>query len=138
MDIVSPARRSQIMARIAGKGTKPEVAVRRVAHGLGYRFRLHRRDLPGSPDLVFPSRQLALFVHGCFWHRHAGCRLAYNPKSNVEFWQAKFKGNIARDARVLDELERLGWRVAMIWECETRDFDGLCQKLKEILEQDGK
>ncbi|MQW55260.1 very short patch repair endonuclease [Sinorhizobium meliloti] len=138
MDIVSPARRSQIMARIAGKGTKPEVAVRRIAHGLGYRFRLHRRDLPGSPDLVFPSRRLALFVHGCFWHRHPGCRLAYNPKSNVDFWQAKFKGNLARDARALEELEGLGWRVAMIWECETRDFDSLCVRLKEILEHDGK
>ncbi|TQN55376.1 DNA mismatch endonuclease Vsr [Agrobacterium tumefaciens] len=138
MDIVLPARRSEIMARIGGKGTKPEMAVRRVAHELGYRFRLHRRDLPGRPDLVFPSRRIALFVHGCFWHRHAGCRLAYNPKSNVEFWQAKFKGNVARDARVLDELEGLGWRVAMIWECETRDLNSICVKLKEILEQDGK
>lgn len=125
------------MARIVGKGTKPEMAVRRAAHALGYRFRLHRRDLPGSPDLVFPSRRLALFVHGCFWHRHAGCRLAYNPKSNVGFWQAKFEGNVTRDARAVEDLEGLGWRAEMIWECETKDFDSLCVKLKEILEQDG-
>jgi len=122
------------MSHITGKGTKPEIVVRKLAHRLGYRFRLHRRDLPGSPDVVFPRKKIALFVHGCFWHRHEGCRLSYNPKSNVEFWQAKFKINVARDARAKDELECLGWRVAIIWECETRDFDNLSVKLREILE----
>jgi DNA mismatch endonuclease (patch repair protein) len=87
------------MGRIPGKNTKPEIAVRRVAHKLGYRFRLHRRDLPGNPDIAFPGRRVALFVHGCYWHRHDACRFAYSPKSNVEFWQAKFKNNVARVAR---------------------------------------
>lgn len=122
------------MSRIAAKGTKPEMAVRKIAHGLGYRFRLHRRDLPGSPDMIFPRKKVAIFVHGCFWHRHEGCRFSYNPKSNVEFWQAKFKINAARDARAKEELERMGWRVAIIWECETRDFDNLSVKLQGILE----
>jgi DNA mismatch endonuclease, patch repair protein len=111
------------MGRIPGKNTKPEIAVRRVAHKLGYRFRLHRRDLPGNPDIVFPGRRVALFVHGCYWHRHGACRFAYNPKSNVEFWQAKFKNNVARDARAKEQLERMGWHVAVIWECETADFN---------------
>lgn len=123
------------MARIASKGTKPEIAVRQAAHKLGYRFRLHRRDLPGSPDLVFAGRKLAVFVHGCFWHRHPDCRFAYNPKSNIEFWQAKLESNVVRDARVNEELGSLGWRVAIIWECETKDFDSLSLRLREILKR---
>jgi DNA mismatch endonuclease (patch repair protein) len=133
LDIVSPARRSEIMSRIRGKETKPEIAIRKVAHRLGYRFRLHRRDLPGSPDLVFPGRKVALFSHGCFWHRHPGCRFAYDPKSNVEFWQAKFKNNVSRDACVEEKLKRMDWRVAIIWECETSDLDSLSLKLMDIL-----
>lgn len=121
------------MGRIRGKETKPEIAVRKIAHRLNYRFRLHRRDLPGSPDIVFSGRKIVLFVHGCFWHRHEHCRLAYTPKSNIEFWQAKFNNNVARDARAKNELERLGWRVAIIWECETADQTSLSLKLKEIL-----
>jgi DNA mismatch endonuclease (patch repair protein) len=134
LDIVSPARRSEIMGRIPGKETKPEIAVRKAAHRLGYRFRLHRRDLPGTPDIVFPSKKIALFVHGCYWHRHDSCRFSYNPKSNIEFWQTKFKNNVARDARAKHELERLGWRVAVIWECETAEFVSLSAKLREILQ----
>lgn len=122
------------MGRISGKGTKPEMAVRKLAHSLGYRFRLHRKDLPGTPDLVFPGRRIAIFVHGCFWHRHAGCRFAYRPKSNIEFWQTKFKNNVARDRRAEKELKRLSWRVAIIWECETSDFNSLRLKLRDILE----
>lgn len=133
LDIVSPARRSEIMRRIRDKGTQPELTVRRLIHSLGYRFRLHRRDLPGSPDLVFPGRRLAMFVHGCFWHRHEGCRFAYTPKSNIEFWQTKFKCNVFRDKRAACELEQLGWRVAVIWECETADSDSLRLKLRKIL-----
>jgi DNA mismatch endonuclease (patch repair protein) len=91
------------------------------------------KKLPGSPDLVFPRRRLALFVHGCFWHRHRGCRFAYNPKSNVEFWKGKFKNNVARDRRVRGELEGLGWNVAIIWECQTADSDRLRMELKELL-----
>jgi DNA mismatch endonuclease (patch repair protein) len=121
MDIVEPARRSQMMSRIRGRDTGPELAVRRAAHALGLRFRLHRRDLPGSPDLVFPGRRKVVFVHGCYWHRHPGCRLAYQPKSNVEFWNAKFERNVARDARVMADLERQGWSALIIWECESRD-----------------
>jgi DNA mismatch endonuclease, patch repair protein len=133
MDIVSPARRSQMMSRIRGKGSKPELIVRRMVHSLGYRFRLHARYLPGSPDLVFSRRKLALFVHGCFWHRHKGCPYAYNPKSNIEFWTRKFKSNVARDKRVRGELEAMGWRVAIIWECEAADPDSLKEELKELL-----
>lgn len=125
------------MSSIRGKETKPEIAVRKLAHRLGYRFRLHRRDLPGTPDLSFINRKCALFVHGCFWHRHEGCRFAYTPKSNVEFWEAKFKNNIARDMRVENELKRLGWRVAIVWECETSNSDCLGRKLKDILGSDG-
>jgi DNA mismatch endonuclease, patch repair protein len=134
MDIVSPAHRSKIMSRIRGKGTKPELEVRKAAHKLGYRFRLHRSDLPGSPDLVFPSKNVALFVHGCFWHRHEDCRYSYRPKSNIEFWQRKFKNNVARDGRAKVELERMGWRVVIIWECEIADSHGLDRKLREHLD----
>lgn len=132
-DIVSPARRSEMMGRIRAKGTKPELVVRSAVHRLGYRFRLHVKVLPGSPDLVFPGKQLALFVHGCFWHRHRGCPCAYRPKSNIEFWQGKFKSNVARDKRVQRELEGMGWRVATIWECETANPDSLRKELKELL-----
>lgn len=121
MDIVSREKRSAMMANIKSRNTRPEMAVRRAAHRLGLRFRLHRRDLPGSPDLVFPRRRTALFVHGCYWHRHHGCKYAYNPKSNVEFWQKKLQTNVDRDIRVRQELEVGGWNVVIIWECETRD-----------------
>jgi DNA mismatch endonuclease, patch repair protein len=132
-DTVSPDRRSEMMRRIRAKDTKPERIVRSAAHRLGYRFRLHVKDLPGSPDLVFPGRKLALFVHGCFWHRHGGCAYAYRPKSNIEFWKGKFKNNVARDRRVRRELEGMGWRVAIIWECETANPDSLREELKELL-----
>jgi DNA mismatch endonuclease (patch repair protein) len=121
MDIVDTARRSAMMAKIRGKDTKPELLVRRVAHALGYRFRLHRRDLPGRPDLVFPGRRKIIFVHGCYWHRHPGCRLAFEPKSNQEFWQEKFRANEARDQRALADLVAAGWDPLVVWECETRD-----------------
>jgi DNA mismatch endonuclease (patch repair protein) len=133
VDIVSPARRSELMGRIRGKGTKPELIVRSAAHRLGYRFRLHVKNLPGSPDLVFRSRNVALFVHGCFWHRHDGCPYCYDPKSNIEFWNQKFKNNVVRDQRVCMGLEELGWRVAIIWECETANSDSLRKRLKELL-----
>lgn len=121
------------MARIRGRDTKPELIVRQLAHGLGYRFRLHRRDLPGTPDLVFPGRRKVIFVHGCFWHRHSGCRFAYEPKSNVEFWYAKFAANTARDARVRGELEQMGWGVLTIWECEVANPEALAEILRGYL-----
>lgn len=130
MDVVSPARRSAMMARIRGRDTKPEMIVRRAAHRLGYRFRLHRRDFPGSPDLVFPRRKKIVFVHGCFWHSHEGCRFAYQPKSNVEFWGSKLRKNRERDIRVKGELECMAWDVLVIWECETVDSDLVDAKLQ--------
>ena len=120
-DIVSGRRRSEMMAGIRGRDTAPERAVRRVAHRMGLRFRLHRKDLPGRPDLVFPRHRLAVFVHGCFWHRHEGCRYAYTPKSRVAFWTRKFAENVTRDRRNEDALRDLGWRVLIVWECEARD-----------------
>ncbi|MBZ9991404.1 very short patch repair endonuclease [Mesorhizobium sp. BH1-1-5] len=132
MDIVTREQRSRMMSGIRGKNTGPELAVRKAAHALGYRFRLHRKDLSGSPDLVFPARNTVIFVHGCYWHRHEGCRYCYNPKSNVEFWTEKFKNNVARDQRVGQELQQGGWRVVTLWECETADDDGLRKRLKQI------
>lgn len=109
------------MSRVRGKDTTPEIRVRRAAHAMGLRFRLHRKDLPGRPDLVFSKHRVALFVHGCFWHRHPGCAKASTPKSRTEFWQGKFDTNVARDSRVAKELEALGWRVLTIWECDTKN-----------------
>lgn len=124
-DVLSPSQRSVNMRAIRGRDTVPELRVRRAAHAVGLRFRLQRRDLPGTPDLVFPRHRVALFVHGCYWHRHPGCRFATVPSSNTEFWTTKFAANIERDARKTRELEDAGWRVAVIWECETRDQSGL-------------
>lgn len=133
MDIISAQRRSANMARIRGRDTAPELMVRRLVHRLGYRFRLHRRDLPGTPDLVFPGRGKVVFVHGCFWHRHESCRFAYEPKSNIEFWRRKFAANQERDARVRGELERMNWQVLTIWECQTADLDALRDVITEFL-----
>ena len=122
MDTLSPRERSARMALIRGKNTKPELVVRRLVHSLGYRYRLHRRDLPGTPDLVFPSRGKEIFVHGCFWHRHraASCPLARLPKSRPEFWTSKLEANAKRDTRSVRELRRMGWQVMTIWECQLR------------------
>lgn len=102
------------------KDTKPEILVRKLLHGLGYRFRLCRKDLPGKPDIVLPKYRTVIFVHGCFWHQHAGCKAASRPSTNVEFWEKKFARNRERDARVEAELAALGWRVIVIWECEVK------------------
>jgi DNA mismatch endonuclease, patch repair protein len=120
------------MARVAQKGSRPEMIVRRKLHAAGYRFRLHRRDLPGSPDIVLSRHRLAVFVHGCFWHRHAGFPRTTTPKIRALFWADKFAANIARDERTTAELRRSGWQVHVIWECETRDsawFDALRRRL---------
>jgi len=110
------------MARIRATDTKPELTVRRLLHSLGYRFRLHRRDLPGSPDLAFPGRRKIVFVHGCFWHQHRGCRLAYRPKSNTKFWAEKFAANLLRDRRAMRQLRASGWDPLVVWECELADL----------------
>lgn len=118
VDFLSPAERSERMSRIRSKDTAPEVALRRALHALGLRFRLHRRDLPGRPDIVLPRHRVAIFVHGCFWHRHTGCGIATTPKSNTLFWVEKFERNVARDARSIVLLEAEGWKVLVVWECE--------------------
>lgn len=133
MDIVDTKRRSYMMSRIRARDTTPELVVRRIAHSLGLRFRLHRKDLPGRPDLVFPKYRLVVFVHGCFWHRHQNCKLAYVPKSRVTFWTEKFAENVARDSRQQVALKALGWRVLIIWECETRDEEVVRSKLAAII-----
>jgi DNA mismatch endonuclease (patch repair protein) len=128
MDVVSPAVRSRMMGGIKGRNTKPERIVRSVAHRLGLRFRLHRADLPGRPDIVFSRHRAVILVHGCFWHRH-DCGLAASPKTRPEFWQAKFQANVRRDALTRLQLEEAGWRVIVIWECETRDAGELAWRL---------
>jgi DNA mismatch endonuclease (patch repair protein) len=106
------------MSRIPGKNTAPELSLRKALHGLGLRFRLHGKHLAGKPDLIFPKYRTVVFVHGCFWHRHDGCRVANMPKSNIPFWVEKFEKNVARDKKVADELTRNGWQVLVVWECE--------------------
>ena len=118
-DRLTPQQRSALMARIKGRDTGPELAVRKLAHALGYRFRLHAKDLPGKPDIVFPRLRRIIMVHGCFWHRHEGCAKASAPKSREDYWQSKFARNMARDADVFIALEVLGWEVLVVWECET-------------------
>lgn len=132
-DIVGIKRRSEVMARIGSRDTAPELAVRHIAHRMGLRFRLHRKDLPGRPDLVFPKHRLAVFVHGCFWHRHEGCRHASTPKSRAAFWAEKFAANVERDARQEAALRALGWRVLVIWQCEVRDEAAVERKLSELI-----
>lgn len=124
-DVFSKAKRSEVMSRISSKNTKPELAVRSALHKLGYRFRLHRRDLPGNPDIVLPRFATAVFVHGCFWHRHPGCKFAYVPCSRLQFWMKKFQANIERDRRARSALRKLGWRVITVWECEGQ-CPGVC------------
>lgn len=121
------------MAKVRGRDTKPELAVRRRLHALGYRYRLHDKKLPGSPDLVFPSRRKAVFVHGCFWHMHECCALARMPKSRLEFWRPKLEGNRARDAAKVGRLRDLGWDVMTVWECELRDMDTLVARVVAFL-----
>lgn len=117
-DVFDEEKRSQVMAKVRGKDTRPEPAVRRFLHSRGLRFRLHRRDLPGRPDLVFPSRRLVVLVHGCFWHQHPGCKRARLPATRAEFWRGKLEANVERDARALAALAEAGWTVLVVWECE--------------------
>lgn len=133
-DALSLAERSALMGRIGPKDSKPELAVRRFLHRLGYRFRLHRKDLPGTPDIVFPVRRKAIFVHGCFWHRHPDCRYSSTPKTRTDFWLRKFADNIARDRRNVDQLEAAGWDVLTIWSCETTKVEMLEDRLRSFLD----
>lgn len=133
MDRLSREHRSWNMSRIRGKDSAPELAVRSLLHRQGFRFRLHQRSLPGTPDIVLPKYRSVLFVHGCFWHRHAGCKFAYTPKSRQDFWARKFRSNQERDARSASELELAGWRVLVVWECEVRDTKRLAERLHQFL-----
>lgn len=135
-DTMTPQERSERMSRVRGKDTRPERAVRSVAHGMGYRYRLHRKDLPGCPDLVFPGRGKVVFVHGCFWHRHPKCRHTRTPKSRVEFWTSKFARNVERDQRNIRELQNLGWEPLVVWECQTTDREELTETIRRFLEGD--
>lgn len=120
MDIYCREKRSEIMSKVRSSDTKPEVAVRRVLHSLGFRFRLHSKALPGKPDIVLPKHRSVVFVHGCFWHHHEGCGKSKLPVTNAEFWQTKIAENVSRDMKTIRALKRLGWRVLVIWECETK------------------
>lgn len=134
MDRISEQRRSWNMSQIRNRDTRPERQVRSMLHQMGYRFRLQAKDLPGRPDVVLPKYRTVVLVHGCFWHRHEGCRFAYAPKSRVEFWRAKFRQNVRRDLEVCRLLEQDGWRVVTVWECELRTPDRLRERLnREIV-----
>lgn len=130
---MTSAERSRIMRAVKSRDTRPELAVRRTAHAMGYRFRLHRADLPGRPDLAFPSRRAVVHVNGCFWHGHGCKRGAREPKTNAAYWRAKIARNAARDAANLSRLKALGWRALIVWECETRDADKLRKRLSRFL-----
>lgn len=125
--------RSALMARIGPKNTTPELATRKLLHRLGYRYRLHRKDLPGTPDICFPARRKAIFVHGCFWHRHEGCRRTTMPKVRTSFWEEKFRQNIERDYRKIVALRELGWNTLVVWECETKTLPILTRRLVDFL-----
>ena len=127
------ASRSKNMSAIKSKNTKPEVEVRKLLHAMGFRFRLHKKDLPGSPDIVLPKYKTVIFVHGCFWHRHQNCKYASNPKTRVDFWNKKFKDNIERDIKVRKELENLEWNCLIIWECQIKNKTYLKEKLRTFL-----
>lgn len=134
-DTLSPQERSKRMFLIRGTGTTPEMKLRRLVHGMGYRYRLHVRDLPGKPDLVFPSRHAVIFMHGCFWHRHKGCSLARLPKSKLDFWGPKLEANRKRDSRNQRRLKDLGWRVLIVWECQMADVNRVSVLVREFLQK---
>jgi len=133
VDRLTPERRSRLMSRVRSKNTTPELAVRRMVHGLGCRYGLHRKDLPGTPDIVLRARNSIIFVHGCFWHRHPRCAKASNPSTRVAFWTDKFRKNVSRDKASRAALRRLGWRVLVVWECETKIPSRLQSKLERFL-----
>ncbi len=133
MDTLTPKERSERMSRIRGKNSKPEMKLRRLVHEMGFRYRLHVRDLPGKPDLVFKSRKAVIFVHGCFWHHHKGCKLARIPKSRVDFWTEKLESNRKRDILVRGKLRKAGWRVLVVWECQLADTTKTSQMVRDFL-----
>ncbi|WP_434149448.1 very short patch repair endonuclease [Methylocaldum gracile subsp. desertum] len=135
MDTLSPEERSKRMSLIRGTGSAPEIKLRRLVHGMGFRYRLHVKELPGKPDLVFPSKRAVIFMHGCFWHRHPDCKLARIPKSKLDFWKPKLEANKERDLRNQKELRSLGWRVLVVWECEIDNTERLSLIIREFLRE---
>ncbi|MDL1981718.1 MAG: very short patch repair endonuclease [Deltaproteobacteria bacterium] len=135
-DVFSQEKRSWIMSRVKGRDTKPEILVRSFIFRMGFRFRLHRRDLPGTPDIALPRHGKVIFVHGCFWHGHKRCPRSKRPTTNENFWNNKLDGNIKRDKRYRRELRQMGWKVLIIWECETKSPEKLLQKLERFLNDD--
>jgi DNA mismatch endonuclease, patch repair protein len=133
MDHVSPERRSHIMRLVKPINNKTEIAVRRILHALGFRFRLHGQGLPGKPDVILPKWRTIVMIHGCFWHRHAGCRKATTPKTKRSFWKKKFDANVKRDRRVHAELEGLGWRICVVWQCELASPAELAKRLDAFI-----
>ena len=134
-DRITKEHRSWNMSQIRAKNTHPELVLRSLLHKTGFRFRLHVRSLPGTPDIVLPKYHTVIFVHGCFWHRHAGCKYAYTPKSRIAFWEAKFKENIERQTKIVKELDNLGWTVLTVWECELEDVSSAEKVLLKNLTQ---
>jgi len=134
MDTLTPTERSERMSRVRWKDTKPEMRVRRLVHGMGFRYRLHARDLPGNPDMVFPKYGKIIFVHGCFWHRHGACPLTRWPKSKLKFWRPKLEENHRRDQRNRRALRRMGYDVIVVWECQLRDTGKLARRLRDFVE----
>jgi DNA mismatch endonuclease (patch repair protein) len=126
------AERKKNMQAVKSKNSVVEIKVRKLCHKMGYRFRLHRKDIPGTPDLVFPKLKLCIFVHGCFWHQHSGCKKATLPKTNIEFWKTKLTKNIKRDEEIITKLHDLGWHTEIIWECETKNIQTLERHLKSL------
>jgi len=133
VDTFSPEKRSNIMRLVRSKNTTPEMTVRSLLHGLGFRFRLHRKDLPGNPDIVLPKYSAVVFVHGCFWHRHKACPQASMPATNQGYWIPKFKRTVERDWKNQRELRRLGWKVIVLWECELRELNRLTKRLTSAI-----
>ncbi|MBT3486632.1 MAG: DNA mismatch endonuclease Vsr [Desulfobacula sp.] len=133
VDNLSPKKRSWNMSHIKGKDTKPEKKVRSLLHAMGYRFRIHKKELPGNPDIVLPKYKAVLFVNGCFWHRHKGCKFAYKPKTRVEFWEKKFDDTVSRDLNNIKKLKAMGWNIEVFWECELKDIDSVKNRLEKIL-----
>ena len=132
-DSLPPVQRSANMRRVKGQNTRPELTVRRVLTAMGYRYRLHAKDLPGTPDIVFRGRRKAIQVHGCFWHQHPGCTRATVPEANATFWAAKLQRNVNRDAAQMAELKASGWRVLIVWECEIRNAGKLSSRLRRFI-----
>ncbi|MBR5213525.1 MAG: DNA mismatch endonuclease Vsr [Akkermansia sp.] len=134
MDNHTLEQRRRNMSAVKSKNTKPEILVRKVLHAMGYRFRLHVKELPGKPDIVLPKYKTVIFVNGCFWHRHEGCKYASTPTTNIDFWNAKFAENVARDKKKCQEIQEKGWQVIVIWTCEINNTAALGERLKMLLE----